>query len=64
MTMPDTIATLKRDRRLLCRLFGHKWQATHCNRYMIDTRQVCRCGAVREWQGGIEGGWVEGGRDG
>jgi hypothetical protein len=43
--------------KLLCRLFGHSWQTTHTNRYMIPTREVCRCGAVREWHGGIEGGW-------
>ncbi len=46
----------------LHRLFGHRWQDTHCNRYMIATRQVCACGAVREWHGGIEGGWVEAGK--
>lgn len=49
--------------KLMCRLFGHRWQTTHTNRYMIPTREVCRCGAVREWHGGISGAWREASRD-
>ena len=45
-------------RRLLCFYDFHRWRTTHTNRYMIPTRQACQCGAIREWHGGVEGGWV------
>jgi hypothetical protein len=43
----------------VCRIFGHGWVTTHTNRYQIPTRQgCCRCHAVREWRGGINGKWT------
>lgn len=28
----------------------HKWETTHTNRWMVATRQVCRCSVVREFE--------------
>lgn len=30
------------------RLHRHYWNTTHTNRWMIATKQACRCGASRE----------------
>jgi hypothetical protein len=47
---------MERKSRMLtgrCAIFGHKWEATHTNQWMIPTRERCMaCGTVREWSGG------------
>jgi len=51
----------KRLRALLCRIFGHGWETTHTNRWMVPTRQECGCGASRDWHGFLDGEWVDNG---
>ena len=47
---------MARKSRLLtgrCTIFGHTWDTTHTNPWMIPTRERCTaCGTVREWSGG------------
>ena len=37
---------------LLRKLFRHrhKWATTHTNKWMVATRQVCKCGVTREFE--------------
>lgn len=37
-----------RLRRLVMYFHKHKWEITHTNKWMISTRENCRCGLIRE----------------